>query len=1349
MFRVLYIILLLIAIPGSLAAAEQQECARVEHHLDITNGLAHNGVSSLLRDSRGYLWIGTFDGLNRYDDFKLTTYKNSVGSQLFQSNRVRSLAEDGAGRLWIGTDLGVTIFDYQHQTFRQLYVDSDNISAKVSHIFVDDDSRWVACFCRDQSILLYDISGELLRYSTIPQNCMVDGVISIGDGQFLLATTRGVIYYDADDGKLEYLSKGGARQAVNSIIRCGEQEYIAAMAHGIRRLRIEVDGTSRSAQIVERGQVEYPDLEVNSMAIDDEHSLWLGCNKMGLTIIRGYLDDKPRERVALFDSGRLGQMLFEGSRCYISTYDRGVSIVNTELSKFRCFTDEGINTPQVIPYDQQLILVNYIGGLQAYDKLGGGRVALPFEIDPLLERQAKVLFRDREQRLWIAANYNKMGTQLFRLEDGCFVALDSEEFTNIKHSKSLGGAPVEAICDGEGNFWVAYSNNLYRLRIDAEAGLELVESIWSHGVMQGEKEFSRTRSLYYDKSCNTLWVGTSRRGMFRIDLNSSEDDSLSGMSIEHYLHDERDPSSISANFVSAIVRASDGTLWVGTEQGGLCRAIEGEGRLRFETLSEPDGLSNNVVKSICEDSRSNLWIGTNIGLNLYDVEQDRFVVYRRSRGLQHEDFWYSSFAYAQGDMVFSSVGGVVCFDPASLYDQDQSVSLYFDDLKIYGNSVLPGQSVDGEVILGRRLESGDHILLKHSQNVFSIDVDILNAHAATSNSVSYQLSPTGREWTDLAANNRTISFSGVEPGDYELRVRALDGEGELVDNLVLKITLTPPLYRSTYAYILYAVLLLILCFVILRSMLSFQALSHNLQMQILEQSLNEDKLRYFSNLSHELKTPLSLILATLAIMRERLLGDEALMARLDLMKRQSKRLYELIDIIHGIEANDLEGLKCAPTIFSFDRMVDDISKDFEFISEYDNKRFVVQRADQPLVVEADRAMVEKVINNLISNALKHTVSGDEIKLIYHKQGEDQLVLIVSDSGCGIAPEDMPYIFDRFYQARRSGANNIGGTGIGLSLSKRLVEMHRGEIGVESDLGRGTKFTVTLPIAVDAYLGEDSLVEPPVGGAIIDVDDNIVIQNSYSSSLVYLVEDNYDLRKLLCEIIGKHFQVSSYPTAMDMLAALDQEWPDIVVSDVMMPEIDGYELCRRLKEDLKTSHIPVILLTAASTVDAKIIGLKVGADAYIPKPFYPKHLITRIETLLHSRHMLCERFQVGIPLAYGKEGSTSAKDNEFMQRLYELINENIGNENINLDELALALGQNRSMFFKRVKSITASSPYELIKEYRLVRAAELLQKGEHNVGEVCTMTGFKDRSHFSRLFKDKYNVSPSRYGAKEG
>ncbi len=1343
--RLIFIIASILSISFAVG---QNNHIRVSQTLDITNGLAHNGVSCMLIDSRGYTWIGTYDGLNRYSGDDITIYKNQLHKNIFQNNRILSIAEDRLSRLWIGTESGVTIFDYEKYIFQQLFTPADNPTPIVKNIFIDPESDKIVCVSKLHSIIQYSYSGELLRSDALPQGSSINAAIRLDDDTYLLACNIGLMCYNANSGEISVI-KNSAETNTQSVIKCNDNTIIASYDKGIQMFCITQDDKIVSIEAI--SPIEYDYASISAMAIDYDDTLWLGCAwSEGLYTIQNFLDSFGREPQYIQNTNRISNILIDGDCIWVSSLNDGVTKLLTNKTNFRYFSSDSIELPQVIAYDSERVIINSIDNpLQIYNIVSEQEETLPFEINSQLMTRYKYITKDRDDSLWIIFRNGVKETNIYNINGSNVTKLTGKELQKLLHTQRICDTPVNATFDGDNNLWVAYQNDLFRIILNPNHTVKRVESIWSNPMLKDLDELSRIRKLYFDEVENILWIGTNRQGLFKLGLKDTANKKLSEIDINNFTHEANDSTSLSSNFVSDIIRTTDGTLWVGTEQGGICRVDESNDTLQFNSLSEHNGLSNNVVKSIQEDHRGNLWIGTNIGLNCFNVKAKNFITYRSDKGLPFDGFWYSSLTLDGGDLLFVGTKQLLTFNPEVFYVGGSTPNINFDDLMIFDDEITPNEPYQGRIITNHQLKNGDTIYLNWNQNVFSIGVDIIRSQYSLGNTLFYRLSPINKRWIKVAENNNTLPFNGVNPGRYTLEVCTFNSQGERGDISSLHIVITPPFWKSTNAYIIYTIIMLLIIGIIIHTLLSFQSLNHHLEIQTIEKSVNEDKLRYFSNISHELKTPLSLILAPTALLAEKHKTDNDTINKLNIIRRQSKKLLDLVELTHGIEANDLKTLKPIKSVFSFNDMVRDFTNDFNFISQYDNKVFVVKECDKDVVVEADRGMIEKIVNNLLSNALKHTASGDTITILYNQTG-DSISLIVSDSGYGIDAEDLPHIFERFYQAKRSGSHNIGGTGIGLTFSKMLVELHNGTIEVASELNIGTTFTINLPIVTNKHLPGPIANKQEITGDIIDDDDSsdLFIESEYAQSTIYIVEDNQELRCMLREVIGKHFNVKEFQNGQQMIESLDSEWPDLIVSDVMMPEMDGYELCNAIKSDIKTSHIPVILLTACSTIDDKIKGLQLGADAYIPKPFYPRHLITRIEMLLHNRVQLRERFQIGIPFVYGKDNNTSAKDNEFMSQLYDLFNRNLSNEDIDLDMIARELGQNRTMFFKKVKIITNTSPYELLKEYRLKKAAEMLQSGEYNVSEVCMLTGFKGRSHFSRLFKDRYNVSPSKYATSK-
>ena len=477
--------------------------------------------------------------------------------------------------------------------------------------------------------------------------------------------------------------------------------------------------------------------------------------------------------------------------------------------------------------------------------------------------------------------------------------------------------------------------------------------------------------------------------------------------------------------------------------------------------------------------------------------------------------------------------------------------------------------------------------------------------------------------------------------------------------------------------------------------------------------------------------------------------------KLNLITRQSKKIQQLIEQVQDFRRADVNMLKMSYSRFNFDTFIQDLIIDFKFLADNDNKKLEFIGDDSISIVSADKDKLEKIFNNLLNNAFKYTSSGDLIKIEYKKENEKDLIVKVTDTGKGIDSADLNHIFERFYQSQNKDNTHITGSGIGLAFSKRLVEMHYGFISAESTLDEGTTITVRLPI-VKKHLPTDVLddinlpkeKEVSVTSKIIKENTSLDLVSSgdFKESVIFYAEDNLEMRNFVSNLLSKYFIVKSFRNGKECLDAMEDEWPDIVISDVQMPEMNGLDLCLRIKSDLKTSHIPVILLTALTNIEDHLQGIRDGADAYIKKPFNVQHLITNVEALLANRKQLRERYKIGIPLTK-ENNKNNRNDNAFLEKLYSLIEENLDNQEFDLNNLARELYLNRTHFYQKVKVLTNQTPFELLKMYRLKKAAELLVQKGLSVNEVFIMTGFKSRTHFTKVFKEKYETSPGKYAVE--
>lgn len=1313
-------------------------------NINISNGLSHNGVTAMMRDSRGYQWICTYDGLNQYNGFDIKSYKNTLSEKEFSSNRIRAIAEDKKGRLWLGTDDGVTVFDYDQDVFYNLSDSNKALSKSKSNFIIRqivyDKSRDVMlCLSESDGLLEFNMDLSLISHIQYPKMLNANEMCKIGEDNYLLSTSIGLLCYNIKDKKCHSVDNGKIKSS--SCLRfSGNNEVFVSSGSSLYNVDVVLDkGVITAVNIKKEINTGYL---IKTFEIEYNGRIWIGTVNNGVLIYHSFLN--TINPIQFLDYKRISQVLFLDDNNYcISTFDGGVYYYSIHNNVFKKLDFDGLKLPQIVKNNNGSILIRNSRKLYSYDFKRDEVTDYGSVISSKLQNDIKSICKDRFGTLWILTRNN----HLYSYNK----SQNLKQYDDVKLLLLKDDAPQIFYSDMLGNLWLGYSDNLYRISFNFDNQIDKIESVHQN-AMFNSTGISKVRSIYWDEQTSSLLVGTDVQGLYKLYIDKKKP--LKDIKVEHYMSDASDKHALSSNFVSCILRDNSGVLWIGTEQGGLCKAIEEKGkRMKFIPFSEDNGLSNNVVKSLLCDKMGNLWIATNIGLNIYRKNSGSFHVYRTSDGLPFDDFWYASTIMNNGTLVFSGVDGLCYFNPNLLPQGEALPQLHIRSFNILNKKVSPNKKFNDRVILKSRLSDNDVLELEHNENSISFDIDAIYSKAASDHYIRFKLEPYSKEWVQIPAKEQRIYFYGLKPDNYRLLLSASNSFDEWTEPMIIKINIAPPFRQSALAYTLYILVALLIVSIIVYYMMRVQKFKYELLAEAIRkrnlEHLNMEKQKFFSNISHELKTPLTLILAPLSVLSERFSMDVDVKDKLAIIKRQAKKMLQLIELSHELQLNERNMLKVKPCAFSFNKFLSGISDDFMFMADYDKKDFVVTVPDKNINVYADYSMIEQIINNLLSNSFKHTNPGDKIGI--EVSFNDLLLTVkVFDTGSGISKEDLPHIFERFYQASNQGMNNIGGTGIGLAFTKRLIEMHSGTITVESQLGTGSTFTVNLPIIQNiSEVDTDSESEEQDCKMSLCIGDwnlkSIQIDAEYLHSKVYLVEDNTEMRSFLTDILGQFFTVKSFAGAKECLDAMNNEWPDIIISDVMMTEMDGNELCSIIKSDLKTSHIPVILLTACNTVDDEIKGVQAGADAYIPKPFYPKYVLIRICKLLDNRSKLWERFQSGVPLKIGSNlNDFSAKDTEFICSLYEKFNEYLDNEEVDMELLAKEMGINRSLFFQKVKALANDSPYELLKSYRLQRAAELLVKDEYNVNEVCMMTGFKSRTHFSRLFKEKYGVSPSKY-----
>lgn len=1303
-------------------------------HISINEGLPHYGVTSLMKDSRDYLWIATYGGISIYDGYKMTHIKNTIDKKPLASNRVTKIAEDSIGNIWIATAHGITYYNRELFTFKEIVFEGEEKA--IQNIFTNNRSNLIVARSNYYGLLIFNThrkligtvkfeKGEVLSTHFLSEECLVVG------------TTQGAYLYDIKNDKLSVV-KGLNNQRIEAITNSISGGLIIAITNGIIEASISKNdnGEYMFDMLSKPILTQY---KIRSICLDAAGGLWCDLPTLGCCYIENYNINNNNKHKILLPNERVSTLLLEGdNNMWVSTYDNGLYLLSNNKQSFRNLAAEAKFMPTMVNFaalDQYRLLINtYDNELLIYNHKSRKQEPLPLGLTIEEQQSIRYLTSDNRAGAWIMLK----NSYIIHLKADGSIIRYKDDVVKLKEGENL----ITAMCDSNGDVWLGFSNNLKYIRFNSDAAIKSVTDISSNPHLK-DCSLSSVRVIYSDsKNPNIVWVGTESDGLYRIKVKESLVDSK----IDNFRYDKQDNHSISSNFISSIMRHSNGTLWVGTEDNGIAIMEEESGVASFRCFTTTNGLSNDAVKTVVEDNNGTIWIGTNYGLNSLNTQTNTFYSYNQNNGLSLEKFWYGAKLLDSGEVIFGSVDGLLLFSPSNLENNDIVPNIEFSKLKILNRWVLPNEEVNGRVILANTLSDGDVIELRHNENIVSVGVDVVNHNPLHNYYIQYQILPLNEHWIKQLANLGEIPLNGLNPGRYTLNIAVNSYSGAISPTKQITIDIAYPPLASPIAITVYVILLITCIVVAIGIFLRITKLNYRLEIEHKQiealKSLNNEKQRYFSNIAHELKTPLTLIIAPIEALARRFRFDVDITSKIDIILRQSQKMLQLIDATHKLHIDEINLLEPNYTIFDYNEFIDELIEDFRFTAEYNGKTIIID--GESIFVQADPALLSMAISNIINNALKYTEVNDTITISHYKQG-DSIVVTIADSGCGINSDELVHIFERYY---RGGNSSKYSSGIGLSFTKRLVEIHNGEIRVESQKGVGSTFIIEMKILSHSVNGNNSeqvtYQKSFDDSIIINQNIDLEVDTTLCDSLVYLVEDNENMRQMICEALQPHFRVHSFSNGEECLKQMQNCWPRIVVSDVMMDNCNGYELTQRIKGELSTSHIPVILLTGCNSIDDKIKGFDAGADDYIYKPFYLNHLVSRIQHLLRGREELRRRFEIGIPLEFGKSTTTIQVENDFIERLYALFDKNLDNENLDIDFIASEFLLSRSTLYQKIKSLTGQTTSELLRNYRLNKAAIMLEQGTMNVNEVYMSVGFKYRTHFSRLFKERYTLSPSQY-----
>ncbi|MCF8345692.1 MAG: response regulator [Bacteroidales bacterium] len=1354
-------------------------------HLTAKDGFTSASVITIYKDSQGFIWLGAFDGLYRYDGYHFKLYTNLPSDpNSLSNNSINNILEDQDGNLWIGSMwYGLNKYNKTEDNFTRYFPNPDTSLIDVNGILSIYQDRDGAIWAGTPTGGLHqyiDSSDSFIsyKYDTVEKvnfknfaSCLLED----SKGNFWVGTWDGLFLFDRKEKKYcdpDFLNKAKGIYFFNR-----DNQFYAFEDHIINRDDIQ--------------NVRYKSIYEDSKGI-----LWFATS-MGLLKYDPNLNEltwyeSQTGDPASLSSNTVNKIIedpFSDSvTLWISSY-RGLNQFNTETGKNIRYFHDPVNS-QSLPFSviHDLYLDNdgllWVGvensGVSILNLANTHYEYFPIESlqdqDQMLS--ATSFLKDRIGFTWVGANkgglfrydkdmrlvdhyhfsgsnfiYSMHETDAGQLAVGTLSGLFSFDRPNHEFKKCtlicgnsvLKRARVNAMYkDSFGWYWIGtaiVNKGLFYQEPETD------NAACFHQITQYPLEHTDIRDFYEDEN-KVLWVATNGGGIYL--LKPENRDSLF---FERFEEDRSIPLLLNTLTIHA---DQNGFLWFGGPNGLTRYSIKNNNMKHFNSSN---GLDADAIYDIVGDERY-LWLSSDKGLLRFDpnAPQDEMVkIMKLSDGIPFEDIYTYDIYRSEDSMIHvggkrGSRNGFYRFNPNNIKENQHIPPVVITSFRVKNK---PFQS-DSSITVKK------HLILKHHQNYFSLEFAALDYVNPERNQYAYKLEGVDEDWVK-SGNRRFVNYTGIGPGSYLFRVKGSNNDGVWNDEGVsMHITILPPPWKTWWAYALYVFFIILILFSIIRFYLRRQRLLHKLEMDQLQleklEELDAMKSNFFANISHEFRTPLTLILGPIEKIMEKI-KDINLQQDLSMMQRNAKRLQILINQLLSLSKLESGKLKLHTKEADIVSHVRNYMQSFESLANQKQIDLQFKSDKKNILLYFDQDKIEKVLNNLLSNAFKHTPQKGSIQIEVSTH-ETAVRIDISDTGKGIPPENIPHIFDRFYQADEHYSHEQEGSGIGLALTKELIELHYGKVSVKSAEGKGTTFNITLPLGKEHLKDEEvdsestepahvktgikPVIAEPIEYTTTEIRSFPDLEND-ARPILLIVEDNADLRIYIRNYLDETYQVVEATNGKDGLKQAIMHIPDLIISDIMMPEMNGYELCKNLKKDERTSHIPVILLTARASMDSKIEGLEMGADDFITKPFDKEELQVRIKNLIQQRKRLKDIILRNIGSVRNLSASgVSSVDQTFLKKAVEVVGKSISDSEFSVEMFAKEMSMSRVQLHRKLTALLEKPASDFIRTIRLNKAAQLLTKKTGNIAEIAYDVGFTNPSHFSKCFREQFGKLPSEF-----
>lgn len=1320
-------------------------------NLSEKEGLSQNTVYCIFQDSKNFVWICTRDGLNRYDGTNFKIFRCSVtDSNSLSSSDVSSITENREGSFWIGTYNGLNQYDPKTGVFQHFFhSDSDKNSLSsscIKHLFSDrSDNLWIATA---KGLDLLDKKTQTFKhvYGAGP----VSAILQRSNGELCFSSVKeGFFVYNSQTQKLVNYP-ASTQDFIYSLHEDGNHQlWAGTWSNGLKKLNPDTKVFESMSLKMANGKT-YEHDEIDCILEYKPGYLMLGTRKKLLVYnIKTQVVTQGLTSKADLGENTIHALLKDRSgNVWIGSWKGGVDFYRY-YGSFFAIHNPNLHREELVGCVSSLAELNGVvwlatdKGLMSYNPISNAYKAVSLNL-PTFSNEVKYLYKDRDN-LWIS------------LQAGGLYLFNPTLEKVVKTVKDFSyGTVKDMVRDGVDNYWISTGLNNVFLMLNSKT--DLFEKRFE---IKGSKQLFTPQNIQdlELESGQTIWVGTRGDGLFRYNYKTKELQQFKSSS---------DNKSLCNNNVSVIFKDGKRNTWVGTFGGGIC--LYQPQTNSFKTYNREKGLLNDIVSSITEDAQGMLWITTTEGISRFDPQKETFDNFNRGNDYPlQEPVFHSSARTHDGRIYVGGINTFISFQPARLNMSTLSSNVVVSKFKVWADNVSEASSTTDLIYVDKKIE------LKYNQAAFTIYFADLNFIFPNNNQYAYMLDGFDKNW-NYVKNERSATYTNIPPGNYTFRVKAYNRGGFWNnDGTAFEIHISPPFWRSWWAYLIYflmvaAILERIYYYIKKQRQLEIDIIVKQLESKNQEEN-HQLRLRLFTYFSHELRTPLTLIIGPLTDILAKLELQEKLRPKLELIFKNSQRLLWLVNQLMDFRKLDAGFMKLNVSKTDFNPYLQEIVTDFDELAISKKIKLELNSTTNSATVWFDPILIEKVLFNLLSNAFKFTntdgkvvvaVSEVDQRFITHKtkkqfKGQNALLIQISDQGIGMAQHEVEKIFDPFYQIEGQEVTSVLGTGIGLNLCKEIVELHQGVIWAESELNVGSSFCVLLPFG-NEHFAEADLVESPAVDydrpVVIDLPNRTIEPVSPVKPIhdkgkdvfnVLVVEDNEEVRQYIKSLLIDNYHViEAEDCAIGCKMAIEFV-PDLIISDVMTPNMNGFELCQELKNNDVTNHIPIILLTALSGMEQLKEGMVSLADDYIVKPFNPELLQMRVDNLILIRKRIRDTFRKNS--VYGNiKTDLPSPDALFMDKVFDFIKANMDNPDLRIDSFCDDLNLGRMQFYRKIKSITGKTPTALILEIRMNAAAELLKGGNFNVNEIAYQLGFNEASYFGKCFKGYFGCTPSEYKA---